>query len=566
MALEEKNKLIELFDRLSTTSSFKQKSDIVSQAKHFIFNQMNEDEIRAFFVNNPSNFENLFVLNIWTKSLEESGGIVDLTEVYDIIEKIFHTFKTLNDLVKFFYDQIVFLLNSSNVSSEYQSREEFESKLKKLLVLFVEQIPNTTASYTILLTDLICFLTVRLDKIEAKHQEDQQRVHVFSCSIFENNLDLLKTLEKVSNLNSVQSFRIMEMFIRLATISNNHLMNISEEKYNLSEHLNHYLNDTSDLLSQLNCIELMGDLVVPAHGYFFMQKSGHLNNLIRFLEKSSLDDSNAQILIPSIVKLFGQITKERPQESKEHFPIYFDYLFRTAQNENLVKHAESIQFVIETFCFIFENNIVKKFTAENYQKEFSNLLERLVWMTKNCINDRIKTNALKCLSELFCPDSSLLDCDDTDTKWKHSHWITSEWINFSKNVYDHVTSIIPHENFLNLCLSFAKEPFAENRKSAHYYFKALSQTEWGLRLLFTPNKYNSEESFVDGYLMNRSIELDKPSLESKLEIIKLMVANFESDPILINIIGDVVYEKLKHYVNEGAFWIRGESRVAFESV
>ena len=59
MTLEEKNKLVELFDSLLTTTSFKQKSDIVFQAKHYIFNQMNDDEIRAFFVNNPSNFENL---------------------------------------------------------------------------------------------------------------------------------------------------------------------------------------------------------------------------------------------------------------------------------------------------------------------------------------------------------------------------------------------------------------------------------------------------------------------------------------------------------------------------
>lgn len=365
-------------------------------------------------------------------------------------------------------------------------------------------------------------------------------------------------------MNSVQGFRVMEIFVHLATISNNHLMNIAEGKYNLSQHMNHYLNETSDILSQMNCIELIGDLVVPAHGYFFMQKTGHLNRLINYLQYSS--DPNAAILVPSIVKLFGQITRERPQECKEHFPIFYEYLFRKAQDENIVRNVENITFAIETFCYIFENNLVKKFVIENYKEDFLSLLHRLLWMTRNCINDRLKTNALKCLSELFSPDCSLLDCDGSDTKYKNSYWITSEWINLSKEIYEKVTSILSHENFFNLCLNFAKEPFAENRKSAHLYFKALSQTEWGLRLLFTPNKYNCEEAFLDGYLLNRSVELDKSSMESKLELIKLMVASFELNPILINIIGDVAYEKLKHYVNEGAFWTRGESQVAFESV
>ena len=110
MSSEEKSKLVEAFESLLEATSFKQKSDVLSQAKYFIFNQMKDDEIREFFVSNPSNFENLFNLDIWVRNLEESGGIVDYPEAYDIIQKIFHTFKSLNDLAKSFYDQIVFIL------------------------------------------------------------------------------------------------------------------------------------------------------------------------------------------------------------------------------------------------------------------------------------------------------------------------------------------------------------------------------------------------------------------------------------------------------------------------
>ncbi|RNA15472.1 26S proteasome non-ATPase regulatory subunit 5 [Brachionus plicatilis] len=587
MTCQESAKLVELFDSIISASSFKQKSEILSHAKHFIFNQMTNEEIREFFVKNAINFQTLFSLDIWTKNLEDSGGIVDYPEAYDIIERIFHTFKSLNDLVNSFYDQVVFILtqnvdekvkhvcvkcfleftkqlDSTNIGTDFQSREDLVSKLKNLLVIFVQQIPNTAPSYSNILSDFVCFLTVRLNKIEAKFQEDQRKVHVFTCSVFDDNQDLLNLLSKISSQNSILSFRVMEMFIRLGSISDNHLMSISEQKYHLSKQINHFLNDPSDLLSQLNCIELLGDLVVPAHGYHYVLKCGYLKNLISYLDASP--ESDKAILLPSIVKLFAHVTKERPQETKEHFAKFYTYLFQIAMDENLIKNSENISFAIETFCYLFESNLVKKFIVENYKMVFLRLLERFVWITKNCINEKIKTNALRCLCELFSPDPSLLDCDDADIKWKNSHWITSEWIHMSKEIYEHVTLIISHENFFNICLCYAKEPFAENRKSAHLYFKALSQTEWGLRLLFTPNKFNCDETFLDAYLLNRSIELDKPSLESKLEMIKLMVVNFESNPTLVNIIGNVTFEKLKHYVNEGAFWVKGESSVAFESV
>lgn len=113
MTSDESGKLIELFDGILSASSFKQKSEILSQAKYFIFNRMKNEEIREFFAQNPVNFETLFSLNIWTKNLEETGGIVDYPEVYEIIEKIFHTFKSLNELIFFFYDQVAFILTQN---------------------------------------------------------------------------------------------------------------------------------------------------------------------------------------------------------------------------------------------------------------------------------------------------------------------------------------------------------------------------------------------------------------------------------------------------------------------
>lgn len=453
----------------------------------------------------------------------------------------------------------------TNVDNLQLVKQDLDQKLKSLLPYFVHQIPKTSVSYTQLLGKLICALTIKMNKLESILQEHLQRVHVFSCSIFDDNQELIKSLETVSKLNSVQSLRIFELIIALGCISHEHLLNICENKFNLGQRINSYLKDQIDVLSKLNCIELMSNLVRSTHGYEYIEKTGHLNYLINFLYNPDSDPFSS-LLIPSIVKFFACITKERPDKVKENFPKYLEYLFETSSDENIVKNMEIINLSIETFCFLFENNLVKKYLVENFETNFMRLLTRLVWLIKNSINDKLKSNSIRCFCELISPDPSLLQTDQTDLKWQESPWNASDWINLSKSIYEKAVSVLPHENLFNLFLNLAKEPFADKRHAGQLYFKAMAQTEWGILLLFTPNKFNCEEMFLDGYLLNRSIELEKEGTECKFELNKLLVANMESKKEMINIIGEFAFEKLKQYVREGAFFARGQAQVAFENL
>lgn len=155
----------------------------------------------------------------------------------------------------------------------------------------------------------------------------------------------------------------------------------------------------------------------------------------------------------------------------------------------------------------------------------------------------------------------------TEAKWAQSESISSsEWQNLSQSLYQKLTSQFSHENLFRVCLDIAKQPFVEKRLSAQLYFKALAQTNWGVALMFKTNKFNSEEHFLIGYLLNRQIELEKQGLESKYELIKLLVANLEANSDLIQLVGgEKNFERLKLYVQEGPFYARGESKVAFES-
>jgi hypothetical protein len=106
--------LIDLFNSLQLTNLAKPTVlDLLYRAKLCVLNEMTKDQIFEFFVTEKSNFENLFLLNIWTSDLEKSNGVVDFTEPYEILEKLFGSFESLDSFVNLFNDQIKCLLEQN---------------------------------------------------------------------------------------------------------------------------------------------------------------------------------------------------------------------------------------------------------------------------------------------------------------------------------------------------------------------------------------------------------------------------------------------------------------------
>lgn len=139
MVSAEPNELVRIFNELESAKGLKSKSDLLGKAKHFILNRMSDDDIAKFFVQDANNFKNLFLLDVWTRKLDETNGIVEFTEPYDIIERILSLFKSIDDLVNdaSTYDKILYLFE--------QGKDE---KVKHLLV----------KRLTELVSGLLCFI------------------------------------------------------------------------------------------------------------------------------------------------------------------------------------------------------------------------------------------------------------------------------------------------------------------------------------------------------------------------------------------------------------------------
>lgn len=133
MPSAETSELVKLFDDVQCAKTFKTKSELLSKAKHFVFNRMSNDDLRRFFVTDGDKaaFRNLFALDVWTANLDEKNGIVDFTEPYDIVERVFGLFASVEQLIDEFY-----------LNALYVFEQESDEKVKHLFVKRLIEIVN----------------------------------------------------------------------------------------------------------------------------------------------------------------------------------------------------------------------------------------------------------------------------------------------------------------------------------------------------------------------------------------------------------------------------------------
>ncbi len=122
--------LIELFDQIESAENQKAKSLVLSKAKSYILNEMTPEMITNSFVVNKENFEILFTLKIWKDKLDL--GMVEYTEPYEIIEKIFKNFKSLIEIIDNFKEQIMFIMT--------QNKDE---KIKHICVKYLTKLTHS---------------------------------------------------------------------------------------------------------------------------------------------------------------------------------------------------------------------------------------------------------------------------------------------------------------------------------------------------------------------------------------------------------------------------------------
>ena len=125
---------------------------------------------------------------------------------------------------------------------------------------------------------------------------------------------------------------------------------------------------------------------------------------------------------------------------------------------------------------------------------------------------------------------------------------TEELLSITQSWYSSLAA-----NTLDFVMKQCQQPFLQLRCSALTFLRILANQPWGQHNL------NNFAAFHE-YILNRSTETAKQGKDGKFEIVKTLVES----PTAMDIFGRVYFLKLREYYNDGAYFVKAESSVAFE--
>lgn len=149
---------------------------------------------------------------------------------------------------------------------------------------------------------------------------------------------------------------------------------------------------STDILLQLNVLEILSDLALESHGLTYIENKGVFAFLIKKIEKIE-DDPMSAILIPALMKFFGNVAYIHPSKIFKDYPIVINSLFDCLLSEDnrLLKPGYETLGHLSTSC---EGKIA--LDGEKIGEILKNIVESIPSHPTD-----LKIEALNCLESVF---------------------------------------------------------------------------------------------------------------------------------------------------------------------
>ncbi|KAK0097372.1 hypothetical protein PV326_002237 [Microctonus aethiopoides] len=332
---------------------------------------------------------------------------------------------------------------------------------------------------------------------------------------------LLRTIAKMVVKNDAASFRVYDVIIHIAKSSERCLQ--ASINSGLIDSLINML-DNEDVLLQLNALDALGDLAVSDGGLNYMEQRELLSNLDRKIARAS-EDPFSNLLIPGLMKFFGNIAKNHPNDIFTKYPriigALFD-IFEAADDMIILMNA------LDTLGHI-ASTVEGKYALDNLHDAMPSVMKKM----KNFISNMPTEVRLRALDSL----ASILHVDQGN----HNNRI----LLLTKSWFD-----LLHDDPVLYIVEFCKQPFIDIRLSSMKVLLEIATQYWG-------QEYIANHPGLMEFLMNRRAETDSQCKIIKYEIVKALTTADCFDATTI--------EQLKQYVLAGPLAIDIDTEVATES-
>jgi len=287
------------------------------------------------------------------------------------------------------------------------------------------------------------------------------------------------------------------------------------------------LDKKDDVLMQLTCLEMLGDLSSFSHGLKHLERIGTVSKMEGLLRQAG-SDPMASLLMPGLVKFFGnlmflypdQVGTRRSQMAiliVSHVPSPDSRLSSVAIDTlGLIGSAPTGKVALNTIASVQMQTAVKH-------------LGHLIFSSGTTSDDKVQ--AMDSLANLL----KIPINEQTENVLN----LVQSWFS--------MLSTSPVNDLMRLC----QLPFTNVRCAALRVLQAIADHPWGQAAI------NRHPGFQE-YLVNRSTESELDGWMAKYNLIKAMV----DAPSTRNVFGDPFFLKLRGYVLDGPIYKETEMDVA----
>ena len=246
--------------------------------------------------------------------------------------------------------------------------------------------------------------------------------------------------------------------------------------------------------------------------------------------KETRSDPFADVLVPGLIKFFGNIAHLRPKQMILQHPEFLNTLFEMAESADRCQQAVAF----ETLGYIGES-LEGKSTLSNLGNKFINCIEKL----ENLIRDSPTEFRIRGLNAL----ASLIKLEKENQTAEYLQ-LTESWLR---------SALGSRGDPLQVLVGILKQPFPDLRLAVYQVLVNMGRQAWGRsQILRTPG--------LPELLLDRAAERDKDGKDARYSLIQCLVESGDAK----DIVGHALDILLREYVRLGPYYVQVQSSVAYE--
>ncbi|XP_006265810.2 26S proteasome non-ATPase regulatory subunit 5 [Alligator mississippiensis] len=335
---------------------------------------------------------------------------------------------------------------------------------------------------------------------------------------------LLVDLKNVMGTSDIVRYRVYELIVEISSVSADSL-NYCANSGLISDLLGELTGE--DVLVRTTCIEMVTSLAYTQHGRRYLAQQGIIDKISNIIIGADSDPFSG-FYLPGFVKFFGNLAiVDSPQQICERYPVFVEKVFEMAEGHD----PTMIGVAVDTLG-ILGSNMEGKQVLQKTKSRFQDLLNRIGHHARNAPTE-LRLRCLDAISSLLYlpPDQQTEDLLRMTESW---------FVSLSSQP-------------LELFRGISTQPFPDLHCGALRVFTAIASQPWAQKLML------ESPGFIE-YIVDRSVEPDKPSKDAKYELVKALV----NSKTIAEIFGNQYFLRLKAYLREGPYYVKAVSTTAVE--